>query len=105
MSLHCHCPVRGRVCSVAVEVEASRSVSEVWCKVGRTGMLLVGEEPLNIPLLELSIHECALWCCLCELIGYFTVGTALSPASIVGYRQSVLVSFRHYAHRATGSDL
>ncbi|KAJ8794816.1 hypothetical protein J1605_018809 [Eschrichtius robustus] len=45
--------VGGWVCSLAVGVEAPRSVSELQCEVGGIGAFLQGEEPLSIPLPEL----------------------------------------------------
>lgn len=41
----CHSPVGTRVCSLVVEVEALRSISELQCGVGRTRVLLLGEKP------------------------------------------------------------
>ena len=58
----CHSPVRGKVCSPDVRVEAPRSVSELWCEVGGTQTLPLGDEPLSIPLQELSTGKCTLWC-------------------------------------------
>ena len=64
----CHNPLRGRVCSPVVGVEAPRSVSELWYKVGGTGVLLLGEETLSIPLQELSTGKCTLWCRLSPIV-------------------------------------
>ena len=64
----CHSAVRGRVCSLVVGAEAPSSVSELWCEVGGIEVLPLGEEPLNIPLLELATGECALWCHLKHLV-------------------------------------
>ena len=54
----CRSPVGDRVYSLVIGVEAPRSflsrVSELWCEVGRVGALAPGEEPLSIPLPELS---------------------------------------------------
>ena len=54
----CHRPVEGRVCFLSVEVEAPSSISELWCEVGGTVALPLGEEPLSIPPLEPSTGEC-----------------------------------------------
>lgn len=50
-SLLCGCdsPAGGRVCSLVVGIDTSRSVSELWCEAGRTGVLPLGEKPLSIP--------------------------------------------------------
>ena len=58
----CHCPVRGGVCSLAVGVEAPRSVSDPQCEVGRIGALPLWEKSLSCPPLELFTCECALLC-------------------------------------------
>lgn len=54
----CRSPVGDRVYSLVIGVEAPRSflsrVSELCCEVGRVGALAPGEEPLSIPLRELS---------------------------------------------------
>ena len=44
----CHSPVRGRVCSPVVRVEAPRSGSKLQCEVGGTGALSLGKELLCI---------------------------------------------------------
>ena len=64
----CYCPVRGWVCSLAVGVEAPRSVSELQSEVGGIGAFLQGEEPLSIPLPELFTSECALLCHLSPIV-------------------------------------
>ena len=60
----CHSPVGSRVSSTVVGIDASRSISELWCEVGGTGVLLLGEEPLSIILQELPSEKCTVWCCL-----------------------------------------
>lgn len=60
-----HRSVGDLVCSPLGRVEATRSISELYCGVGRTGALLLGEEPLSIPSQELSIWRCTLWCSPC----------------------------------------
>lgn len=66
----CHSPVGDRVCSLVVGVEAPRSISEspeLWCEVGRIGASPPGEEPLSIPLPELSTGECSAQSPVCGL--------------------------------------
>ena len=63
-----HSPVRGRVCSPVVGVEATTSVSELQCGIGRTGALPLGEEPLSIPLQRLSNSKSTVWCCLSPFV-------------------------------------
>lgn len=61
-------PVRGRVCSPFVGVEAPRSDSKLQCEVGRTRTLPLGKEPLCVPPQELFAVMCnsvtlpATWC-------------------------------------------
>lgn len=63
VSLLCGCgsAVRGRACSLVV-VEAPRAISKLWCEVGWIGVLLLGEEPLSLPLLDLFTSKCVLCC-------------------------------------------
>ena len=60
----CYRPVQGRVCFPVVGVEAPIFGSKLQYEVGGTGVLLLGEELLSIPLQELSTRKCTLWCCL-----------------------------------------
>ena len=64
----CHSPVRGRVCSPVVGIEALRSGSKLQCEVGRTGGLPLLKESLSIPLQELSTRKCALCCHLSPVV-------------------------------------
>lgn len=50
----------GRVGSSVVGIDASRSIFEWWCEVGKTGVPLLGEEPLSTPPQELSPGRCTL---------------------------------------------
>ena len=56
----CHSPSRGRFDSPVVGVQDPRFPSELYCEVGGTGALLLGEEPLSTPSQELSIRKCTL---------------------------------------------
>ena len=63
----CRCPVGSWVCSLAVGVEAPRSISELWRVVDGIGALALGEEP------ELLPHECALLCHLSPVLPPYKV--------------------------------
>lgn len=107
----CHSPVRGRVCSPTVGIEAPRSVSNPKCGVGQTGMLPLGEEPLNFPLLELPNGECALWCHLSSIVPLimYSLGILLGPASAVrmqaiGPGVPQMLCSQSYQHRDEGAN-
>ena len=106
MFCDCHSPVKGRACSPVIGVEAPRSISELWCEVGRTRALLLGDKPLSSPHLELSTSEYALWCHLIHVVWAHKVH---SPASTVRMQAvgpgvpPVLYSQSHQ-HRSIGAD-
>ena len=97
-SVAIHSPVRGRVCSLVVGVEAPRSGSRLRCEVGGMGVLPLWREPLHIPPQVPSTQRCAiLWCCLPPIVCihkfhcywpsppalsplWMTIGWAVSPA-------------------------
>ena len=56
----CHSPFGGRVCSLVFGVEVPRSSFKLRCEVGVIGVLLLGKEPLCVPLQELSSKTCTL---------------------------------------------
>lgn len=70
--------------------------SELWCEIGGTGALPLGEKSLSTPPVEPILCECALLCPLsplCRLTGY-TVGRP-----VVG-----LMCLRRYFHQAISTD-
>lgn len=74
--------IKESVCSPVIRVEVSISVSEQQCR--QTWSSPLGEEPLSIPLPELSTKEWVPWCKLSPTvwaheIHYF--GTILGSAS------------------------
>ena len=97
---HCHCPVRGRVCSLVVGVEAPNPflsrVSELQYEIGRIGVYPLGKEPLGIPLPEMFPSECVL---LCHL--FICCAGSQSPWEC---QHSALVSLRCCFHKATSTD-
>lgn len=50
----CHHPIRGVVCSLVAGIGASRSVSDLQCKVGRVEAFPLRKGPLSVPPLVLS---------------------------------------------------
>ena len=62
------CVVWDRISSPVVGVEAPRSGSKLQCELGRTGVLLLGKEPLCIPPQELSTGTCAVRCHLSPFV-------------------------------------
>ena len=101
----CHIPVGGRVCSPAVGVEAPRSGSKLQYEVGGTGALPLGEEPLSIPLQELSTRKCTLWCRLSLVLCAHKVHCCWHcPWPHLECWQSAWMSLRRCAHKAAGED-
>lgn len=102
------------ICSPVVGVEAVRSFSELWCEVVGSGVLLLEEVPLRVPLSCPLGHVLSDVTChpLCMLTEYTVVGTASPPASAMGM-QAVSSDAPHGAvltkppaqihwHRSTG---
>ena len=74
------CSAGPPLCSVVVTVlfgagllpscwrRSPRSISELWCEVGRTGALPLRKEPLSLLPPELSTGKCTLWRCLSPVV-------------------------------------
>lgn len=97
----CHCPGRGRVCSLVVGRGAPRSVSELQCELGGTGALPLGEEPLSCTPGLCSVVS-PTTCCVGS--PNTLAGTALSAPPLWECRQLALVSPRQYVHKATSTE-
>ena len=94
----CPSPIRGRVCSPFVGVEAPRFVSELWCEVGGTGAFLLKGEPLSVP------HQtCPQGNMLCGITCADSRSTLLAlpsaPPQLWECRWLAQVSLRHCAHK------
>ena len=88
----CHSPVGSSVYPLVVGVETLRSVSDVWCEIGGIGALPLREEPLSVPLPELSTVKCAPWCHLKPIVKAHKVYCwwhALGPTSTLGMQAVV----------------
>lgn len=71
----------GRICSQVVRVEAHRCTSELWCGIGGTIELKLGEESFLFPHRSCP-YKYSLGCHLsCGFTKYTIVGTVLGPAS------------------------
>lgn len=69
-----------------------RSVSDVRCEIGGIGALPLREEPLSVPLPELSTVKCAPWCRLKPTVQAHKVYCwwhALGPTSTLGMQAVV----------------